>query len=378
MPNAQNTAAGSFSDNLRAARRNKNDEFYTRLEDVSDELHHYRHHFKDKVVYCNCDDPYVSAFFEYFSKNFEMLGLKKLVTTCYRSQRPDLFTEQSSDQAVMLVYEGGAAQSMPTADDIGVTPLEGDGDFRSEECIKLLQEADIIVTNPPFSLFREYIAQLIEFEKKFLIIGNMNAISYKEVFPLIKSNQVWLGYKSTSRDMYFHINPEHAEQLVATKKEGSAWVRIDGEVYGRLASAIWFTNLDHDKRHRPMDLYKLYSPDEFPAYDNYDAIEVSRVAEIPEDWDGIMGVPITFLDRYCPDQFEIVGITKTWDDESGHKTKVYPLQTQVSRNGKHSSVRKLNDGATLEVSEPPSSTYYIVDDKMYVQVYVRLLVRKKQ
>jgi len=377
MTDSKQQTKGSSNSNLGDAKRNKNDEFYTRLEDVSNELHHYRHHFKNKVVYCNCDDPYVSAFFEYFSKNFEELGLKKLITTCYRNRKAGQFSEHDSKQAVKLVYEGGAALSMPTIEDAVMTPLKGDGDFRSPECLELLNEADIVVTNPPFSLFREYIAQLIEHDKRFLVVGNMNAITYREVFPLVKSNKLWLGYKSTSRDMYFYVTDEHAKTLVETKKEGSAWVRIDGKIYGRLASAIWFTNLDHDKRHRPLDLYKQYSPDEFPHYDNYDAIEVGRVAEIPEDWNGIMGVPITFLDKYCPEQFEIIGITKTWDDPAGFKTKIYPMQTQVSKSGKKSSVSKLNDGAAIELEEPPSSTHYIVQEKIYIQLYARLLIRKK-
>lgn len=359
MTNSKQQTKGSSNSNLRDAKRNKNDEFYTRLEDVSNELHHYRHHFKNKVVYCNCDDPYVSAFFEYFSKNFEELGLKKLITTCYRNRKAGRFSEYDSEQAVKLVYEGGAALSMPTIEDATVTPLGGDGDFRSEECIELLAEADIVVTNPPFSLFREYIAQLVEHKKNFLIIGNMNAISYKEVFPLIRENKIWLGYKSTSSDMYFNITPEHEKQLVATKKEGSAWVEIDGTIYGRLASAIWFTNLDHDKRHRPLDLYKLYSPEEFPTYDNYDAIEVSRVSDIPEDWDGAMGVPITFLDRYCPEQFEILGITDR-DNNSGLKTKEYE-RDQVP------NASDLNRRAAIKVG--PDT---------YKSTYVRIIIRKKQ
>lgn len=358
MTNKRKSSENSINTNLHAARSNKNDEFYTRLNDVSDELHHYRKHFKDKVVYCNCDDPYVSAFFEYFSKNFEALGLKKLIATCYKSQKLNLFSEQDSERAIKLVYEGGAPQSMPTADDIGVIPLNGDGDFRSDECVALLKEADIVVTNPPFSLFREYMAQLIEHEVKFLVVGNMNAISYKEVFPLIKANKIWLGYKSTSSDMYFHITPAHADRLVATKKEGSAWVRINGEVYGRLASAIWFTNLDHDKRHRPLDLYKLYCPEDFPSYDNYDAIEVSRVADIPEDWDGAMGVPITFLDRYCPDQFEILGITDR-DNNSGIKIKEYDRALVPNASD-------LNRRASIKLG--PDS---------YKSTYVRILIRKK-
>lgn len=376
MSSQTEQAPASFNSNLHAARRNKNDEFYTRLEDVSEELRHYRHHFKDKVVYCNCDDPYVSAFFEYFSKNFEALGLKRLITTCYRSQKVDLFSEQDSEESIKLVYEGGAEQSMPTAEDIGVTPLKGNGDFRSDECIELLNEADIVVTNPPFSLFREYLSQLIEHDKQFIIIGNKNALTYKEVFPLIRENKLWIGVTPMGRDLMFGVPDHVAKEMRETKKEGSAYRVIDGKVYGR-AQACWLTNMEHDKRHRPLDLYKLYDPAEFLQYDNYDAINIDRVADIPEDWEGIMGVPITFLDKYCPAQFEILGITKTWDDESGYKTKIYPMQTQVSRSGKRSQVSKLNDGPTIKLDSPPITTYYEVADEMYAQLYVRILIRKK-
>ena len=180
---------------LHSAKRNKKDEFYTQLSDIERELRHYRKQFKNKVVYCNCDDPYISAFFEYFAKNFEFLGLKKLITTCYKSQRIDLFSQDDSETAIKLEYTGGAKDSLPTPDDIGVTPLNGDGDFRSEECIEILKESDIVVTNPPFSLFSEYVSQLAEHKKKFIIIGHQNAITYKDIFPLIKDNRMWLGYE---------------------------------------------------------------------------------------------------------------------------------------------------------------------------------------
>jgi modification methylase ecoRI len=315
----------SGNKSLHAANRAKNDEFYTELADIDKELRHYKHHFKNKTVYCNCDDPRVSNFFHYFSHNFETLGLKKLMATCYKSQAVDLFSQNDSEQAVYLIYEGDKnGNRVPDPSEIQVLPLKGDGDFRSEECITLLKQADIVVTNPPFSLFREYVAQLVEYDKKFLIIGNKNAITYKEIFPLIKDDKIWLGVTPMGTDMLFGVPDHYAETLVSTKKSGSSYRIIDGEVKAR-AQACWFTNLDHDKRHEELILYKRYTPEEYPHYDNYDAIEVSKVAEIPCDFDGAMGVPITFLDKHNPEQFEIVGATESegkgfsdglWDESS--------------------------------------------------------------
>lgn len=300
----------SGNKSLHAANRAKNDEFYTELADIDKELRHYKHHFKNKTVYCNCDDPRVSNFFHYFSHNFETLGLKKLMATCYKSQAADLFSQNDSEQAVYLIYEGDKnGNRVPDPSEIQVLPLQGDGDFRSEECIALLKQADIVVTNPPFSLFREYVAQLVEYDKKFLIIGNKNAITYKEIFPLIKDDKMWLGVTPMGTDMLFGVPEHYAETLVQTKKSGSSYRIIDGEVKAR-AQACWFTNLDHDKRHEELILYKRYTPEEYPHYDNYDAIEVSKVAEIPCDFDGAMGVPITFLDKYNPEQFEIIGLDR--------------------------------------------------------------------
>lgn len=296
----------SGNKSLHAANRAKNDEFYTELADIDKELRHYKHHFKNKTVYCNCDDPRVSNFFHYFSHNFETLGLKKLMATCYKSQAADLFSQNDSEEAVYLIYEGDKnGNRIPDPSEIQVLPLQGDGDFRSEECIALLKQADIVVTNPPFSLFREYVAQLVEYDKKFLIIGNKNAITYKEIFPLIKDDKMWLGVTPMGTDMLFGVPDHYAETLVQTKKSGSSYRIIDGEVKAR-AQACWFTNLDHDKRHEELILYKRYTPEEYPHYDNYDAIEVSKVAEIPCDFDGVMGVPITFLDKYNPEQFEVI------------------------------------------------------------------------
>ena len=271
---------------LHSAKRNKKDEFYTQIVDIEREMRHYRRHFKGKVVYCNCDDPYVSAFSEYFTKNFEFLGLKKLITTCYKSQRIDKFSQNDSAEAVKLEYMGGAPNSLPTPDDIGVIPLEGDGDFRSQECIEILNEADIVVTNPPFSLFSDYVVQLASFGKKFIIIGHQNAITYKGVFPLIKENRMWLGY-GFKRNMAHFFAP-HYDDTASDADHREGMIRVSG--------VVWYTSLDHNKRHEEMILVQRYHGNEasYPRYDNYDAIEVSKTQQIPKDYDGAMGVPITF------------------------------------------------------------------------------------
>lgn len=301
--------------NLNAAKAAKKDEFYTQLEDINQELRHYREHFRGKTVLCNCDDPRISNFFTYFAYNFEFLGLKKLITTCYKNQDVDLFSQNSSEKAVYLVYEGDKnGDNIPTADEIGVHPLVGDGDFRSKECIELLKEADIIVTNPPFSLFREYVAQLIEYNKKFIIIGNVSSVSCKEIFPLIQKNQIWIGASIHSGDRKFWVPNDY--------ELNAAGCGIDetGRKYIRVKGVRWFTNLDYPKRYEDIPLYKSYTADEYPKYDNYDAIHVKKTEEIPYDYDGMMGVPITFLDKYNPNQFEILGIT---DRNSPLCTKIY-------------------------------------------------------
>lgn len=287
---------GNTNRGLPGARKAKKDEFYTQLADIERELRHYKAQFKGKVVYCNCDDPRVSNFFHYFSYNFEKLGLKKLITTCYKSQERDLFSQNDSEQAIYLEYEGDkSGNSVPDPDEIGIKQLKGDGDFRSAESIALLKQADIVVTNPPFSLFREYIGQLVEYDKKFLIIGHQNALTYKEIFPLIKENRFWLGYGFKRNMAHFLSNYEN----IATDLD-----RREGMI--RVSGVHWFTNLDTSKRHEDLILYKKYDPDEYPKYDHYDAINVDRVADVPMDYDGVMGVPITFLDKHNPDQFEIV------------------------------------------------------------------------
>ncbi len=293
----------SLNKNLQKAKREKNDDFYTQLSDIENELKHYHHHFEGKVVYCNCDDPKVSNFYHYFSHKFHSLGLKKLVTTCYKNRQHDMFSNNDDNKSVWLecskgIYEdGGYRPSEPI-----VRWLKGDGDFRSVECVELLKQADIVVTNPPFSLFREYVAQLTEHEKKFVIIGSKNAITFKEIFPLIKDNQIWSGYGFQNGNAYFAINnTNNYAKGVYDQATGLVKFRNVG----------WYTNLDHSKRHEELILYKRYSPEEYPKYDNYDAIEVSKVESIPSDYDGEMGVPITFLDKHNPDQFELLGATES-------------------------------------------------------------------
>jgi len=272
--------------NLQSARKNKNDEFYTQLTDIEKELKHYREYFKGKNVFCNCDDPSISGFFHYFSYNFEYLDLKKLITTCYKNQQMNLFSKRDVEKAIYLEYEGTKNDgNVPALEDIGIKPLKGNGDFRSEECIEILKGADVVVTNPPFSLFREYLAQLIKYDKKFLIIGSYNAVTYKEVFPLVKENKVWLGCNFVKE---FKIP--------------------DGSIK-KFGNVVWYTNLPHKKRNEKLILFRDYYGNEknYPKYDNYDAIEVSKVVNIPRDWKGTMGVPISFLDKYNPEQFEIMG-----------------------------------------------------------------------
>lgn len=282
---------------LQDAKRAKKDEFYTQLVDIERELRHYKAQLKGKVVYCNCDDPKISNFFHYFSYNFEKLGLKKLITTCYKSQDVDLFSQNDSEQAIYLEYDGDKNNNyVPDPSEIGVRPLKGDGDFRSAESIELLRQADVVVTNPPFSLFREYVAQLIEHDKKFLIIGHQNAITYKEIFPLIKENRLWLGY-GFKRNMAHFISSYEDKAADQDHKEGM--IRVSG--------VQWFTNLDTAKRHEDHILFRTYDPEAYPKYVNYDAIEVSKSVDIPMDYAGVMGVPITFLNKYNPDQFEILG-----------------------------------------------------------------------
>lgn len=313
--------------NLHAANRAKKDEFYTQLSDIANELKHYRPHFAGKTVFCNCDDPYESNFFKYFALNFNSLGLKKLICTCYNGSPvagsqlclTDPEDPQGKKQKTRVPHKIVISQ-VPDVNGDGATDLtdvelllknnsnilstlNGNGDFRSAECIELLKEADIVVTNPPFSLFREYVAQLVEYKKQFLIIGNQNAITYKEIFRLIKDNIMWLG--STLSFCAFKVPQDYEEKAVRF------WIDETGQKWRSMGNICWFTNLDHKKRHEELDMFKHYSPDDYSRYDNYDAIEVSRVENIPMDYNGVMGVPITFLGKYNPDQFDIIGAMTT-------------------------------------------------------------------
>lgn len=281
----------SANANLHKAKGAKNDEFYTQLTDVAKELMHYKAHFKDKIVFCNCDDPTWSAFWKYFHLNFAELGLKKLISTHYDRE----------EATYKMEYTGGNDNDI----DVGVkTPLEGNGDFRNQECLDLLDECDIVVTNPPFSLFREYVAVLVEHRKKFLILGNMNALTYKEIFPLIRDNQLWYGASIHSGDRKFYVPDDYP------LKASGCGVDENGRKFIRVKGVRWYTNLDYKARHEKLVLWKNYTPEEYPKYDNYDAINVNKYSEIPCDYDGVMGVPITFIDYYCPEQFEIVAFRK--------------------------------------------------------------------
>ncbi len=289
---------------LQNAKKSKSDEFYTQLCDIESELQHYKKHFKNKVVFCNCDDPRSSSFFTYFASNFNDLGLKKLITACYQKQEVSLFNTNKAKKGFFSEY------SEPN------TPLEikefnGDGDFRSSESIELLRQSDIVVTNPPFSLFREYVELLVKYDKKFLIIGNINAITYKEIFKLINENKAWLGI-NLGRGISGFIVPEHYE-LYGTE------ARIDslGNKIISPNNCLWLTNLDNFKRHEDIELTKTYfgNEAEYPTYDNYDGINVDKTENIPMDYEGYMGVPITFLHKFNPEQFEIIKFRKGNDEK---------------------------------------------------------------
>ncbi len=355
----------SLNRSLVGAKLAKEDEFYTQLSDIERELKHYKKHFKGKTVYLNCDDPRVSNFFHYFSYNFEKLGLKKLIAACYKNQEMDLFSQNDSEEAICLVYEGDEDGNMvPDPDEIGIKPLKGDGDFRSAESIELLKEADIVVTNPPFSLFREYVAQLMEYRKKFLIVGNQNAISYKEVFALIKANKVWLGVNNGN--MCFKV-PDYYEPRTTR-----FWVDEHGQKWRSLGNAGWFTNLDFAKRHEDLILYRTYDPELYPDYDNYDAIEVAKVVDIPMDFDGVMGVPLTFLDKYNPDQFEILGLSGS----SYPTTKNYGKKERVVDGArKKSNTGTL--GCVVRTASFGAGTHFDVGYPVK-GIYRRLFIRRRE
>ena len=305
-------AEKTLNQTLHLAKFSKKDEFYTQLSDIESELKNYQEHFKNKVVFCNCDDPRNSNFFNYFAYNFENLGLKKLLTACYKNQEKDLFIQEKAENAVFLEYTGDKnGNKVPDVEEIGIKPLKGDGDFRSQESIELLKQSDIVVTNPPFSLFREYIEQLVKYKKKFLLIGNINAITYKEIFKLIKENKAWLGIHM-GRGISGFIVPDHYELYGSEARINSSGDRIISP-----NNCLWLTNLDTSKRHEDIVLSKRYygNESEYPKFDNYDAINVNKTKDIPMDYKGIMGVPITFLHKFNPEQFELVKFRKGNDDK---------------------------------------------------------------
>ena len=291
------------SSDLHKAKKNKKDDFYTQLTDIEKELKYYKSELAGSTIYCNCDDPKISNFFHYFSFNFESLKLKKLITTCYKNNQEDLFSTEKSNTAVFLEYNGDINKNKkPDPEEIDVQELEGDGDFRSQESISFLKESDIVVTNPPFSLFREFVKQLIEYDKKFIILGHINAVSYKEIFKLIKNKQIWLGASIHSGDREFGVPKDYPLNAAGSRidEHGNKFISVKG--------VRWWTNIDYKERHEDLVLFKKFTSSEYPKYDNYDAIEVSKTKEIPCDYKGVMGVPITFMDKHNPDQFEILGM----------------------------------------------------------------------
>jgi len=392
---------------LSAAKAAKQDEFYTQYVDIQKEVEAYLEFdpdtFRGKVVYCNCDDPFESHFFKYFAANFNRLGLKKLVTTSYDGSpiagAQLTFFEYDEDNGKRQKPKAIAVEieEVKDFDRNGATGIEDvklfleqnphnrtllaeGGDFRSPECIALLKEADVVVTNPPFSLFREYMAQLVEHDKKFLIIGNVQAITYKEIFPLIEADKLWMGVTIHSGDREFRV-PDHYPLNAA------GW-RVDenGVKYIRVKGVRWYTNLDHGRRHQKLPLMSMEDNLRFSKhkeikgkaaydrYDNYDAIEVPFTDAIPSDYDGVMGVPVTFLDKYNPDQFEILGYEKSYHLQ----TREYEIQVQVDKSGKKSKVTKLNDGVAIKVDRPPTDqTYYVVDGEYYIQQYKRIFIRRR-
>ena len=385
--------------NLKEAKAAKNDEFYTQYHDIEAEMNAYLEYnpnvFRGKTVLLPCDDPEWSNFTRYFVAKFEELGLKKLISTSFAQEsknyksdwQPTLFesedprfsAEKTAICGKIFTLTGDTNQNgRIDIDDLEWNYLEGTGDFRSPEVTALRDEADIIITNPPFSLFREFLAWIVQGNKQFAIIGNMNAITYKEVFPLIKENKIWLGVTNFNTGMYFYVpkNFKYADTYKFDRER-------NGKAVNRVPGCCWYSNLEHGRRHQPLALMtmednlrynkKMKDKEAYDHYDNYDAIEVPYTDAIPSDYEGVMGVPISFLDKYCPEQFEILGITKTW---FGSASKIYPEQVQIDKKGKESKVTKLNDGAVLLHAEPPlDTTYYIVDGRYYTQVYARILIK---
>ena len=380
---------------LHRAKINKNDEFYTQLPDIETEMRHYKEQFKNRTVFCNCDDPFESNFFKYFAMNFNYLGLKKLIATCYAEStiactQLSLFdvgalqpkstvakhpykieiTEVSDENADGAYDICDVKQLIKNKANV-LTLLKGNGDFRSVECIELLKQADIVVTNPPFSLFIEYVAQLIEYDKKFIIIGSKNAITYKDLFSLIKEDKIWLGYGFTNGNAFFRVPEKYSNNFVDgvyDSKTGLVKFRNVG----------WFTNLDTIKRHQNITLYKKYNAKEYPKYDNYDAIEVSKVAEIPYDYFGAMGVPITFLDKYSPDQFEVIALGIVGSIDFSCEKKM-----EILKNGKPTGKFTINAKGTLyrkynpEYDIKPPAFKNVETGELYSSIYARIIIKRK-
>lgn len=363
------------SKKLQEAKKAKRDEFYTQLTDIEKELKHYRDQFAGKTIYCNCDDPESSNFFVYFVLNFNFLKLKKLITTHYVSE-----SSPSNESYSLTVTPKNIDTVLVNNADIDYDvlktlrePLTGNGDFRSDVCVEFLKESDIVVTNPPFSLFREYVAQLFEYGKQFIVLGNLNALTYKEVFGHIQANELWLGYENGAK--WFEVPDDYM-----FGSAGSIKVE-NGQKYIHMGNVIWFTNMDTNKRHETLDLFRRYKghASDYPHYDNYDAIEVSKVVNIPEDYDGVMGVPITFIDKYNPEQFEILGMTNGHDDYKIGPSKRYENAIQHNRNGSVVSGSKANTRATVLFNDFPDAVYYTADnaDGPLGIVYARILIRKR-
>lgn len=404
--------------NLYTAKTQKNDEFYTQYHDIEKEIEAYLEYdpdvFRGKVVYSNCDDPYESNFFRYFALNFNRLGIKRLITTSYKPSpiantqlglfgddktiapakgRPKITANKFIINEVYDMDGDGAFNLVDVAEQLKANknnewaPLEGDGDFRSTECVELLKQSDIVVTNPPFSLFREYVGQLVEYDKKFVIIGNMNAITYKEIFPLIKDNRLWLGVTGNGTDMVFAV-PNGAE-VAESDRQKAARLGYVGD-YTRLGNSCWFTNLDHGRRHQPLSLMtmednlkfnkKMRGKAAYDQYDNYDAIEVPFTDAIPSDYNGVMGVPISFLDKYSPEQFEILGATQRGCHDEVPDTKKYDSYWEVRQDGSKtgSSGGKTNENANL-VGNDGKKNYFINKEGRVIQsAYQRIFIRHRK
>ena len=390
---------GNSSQSLSEAKTAKKDEFYTALDVVSAEMRYHRKFFEGKTVLCNCDDPFESNFFKYFALNFNKLKLKRLIATCYKgspvvatqlSWIPGLEASKELNSSAKKKAYKIVITEVPDVNGDGaiditdvewlikhgnnvLTELNGDGDFRSEECLALLDECDVVCTNPPFSLFREYMAKLVECNKSFIILGNVNAITYREIFPLIKSNKLWMGASIHSGDREFRVPDDYPLKASGYRvdEEGNKYIRVKG--------VRWWTNIDYASRHEELDLYKKYSPEEYPRYDNYDAIEVGKTAEIPRDYFGIMGVPITFLDKYCPEQFEILGSTQRGCHDEVPDTKKYDDYWEVRPDGTKtgSSGGKTNENGNLERNDGKHNYFINKEGHIVQSAYGRLFIKRK-